>query len=174
MKSTQNVDISYILPLWVSAEHWARAKTKLFQECRKIWLLNSDFCRVKPMPSDPLVALRVICRILTCMVAEEKSGSVAVLAAAKGETSDCFISGYFSILRLLKQLAIEHQEVVEYADVTLKQFVDHKPWRLKTSCPNIGDLLPLLSIASPGIDWNYVKRAYLEESSIRNVMWCAA
>ncbi len=177
VKSTQNVELSHMLPLWINAAHWTRAKVKLFEECRKLWTLNSDFCKVNPVPSDVVIALRVICRILTCMVAEEKSSAsnmhvpLSVMAAAKGETSDCFISGYFSVLRLLKLLAIEHDDVVEYADATWKQFVTVKRSRLKTECPNIGDLLPLLCITSPGIDWNYVNKAYLEESSVRNVMW---
>jgi hypothetical protein len=170
VKSTQNVDISHILPLWVSAEHWAKAKLKLFEECHKMWAVNSDFRKIKPTPSDPVVALRVICRILTNMVADENTAGV--LTAAKGETSDCFISGYFSVLRLLKQLAIDYQEVVAYADTTWKNFVDIKEFRLKTLCPNIGDMLPLLCITSPGIDWATVNRAYLDESSLRNVMWC--
>ncbi len=174
VKSTQNASIAFILPLWVSEGHWTRAKPKLFEECRKMWSGNADFIKVQSPVSDPIVALRVICRILTCMVANEKAGSV--LTAAKGETSDCFISGYFSVLRLLKQLASEHQEIIEYANTTWEEFVTNRDSRLKSSCPNIGDLLPLLCIttrtSSHIIDWNFVKRAYVDESNLRNVMWC--
>ncbi len=171
VKSTQNVPVAFMLPLWVSEGHWAMAKPKLFEECRKMWSMNID-CDKKQPPA--IVALRVICRILTCMVAEEKAGSV--LSAAKGETSDCFISGYFSVLRLVKQLASEHHEIVEYANVTWEQFVTKRECRLKSSCPNVGDLLPLLCVttrtSSHNIDWNFVKKAYVDECSLRHVQWC--
>lgn len=173
VKSTQNVAVEFMLPLWVSEDHWARAKPKLFEECRKMWSMNADGDKLQHVASDAIVALRVICRILTCMVAEEKLGSV--LTAAKGETSDCFISGYFSVLRLVKQLASEHHEIVEYANATCHQFVASRDFRLKSSCPNIGDLLPLLCVttrtSSQNIDWNFVKKAYVNESSLRNVQW---
>jgi hypothetical protein len=174
VKSTQNIPVAFMLPLWVSESHWARAKPKLFEECRKMWSLNIDCDKMQPPANDAIVALRVICRILTCMVAEEKVGSV--LTAAKGETSDCFISGYFSLLRLLKQIASEHEEVVEYANTTWYQFVTNGDFRLKSRCPNIGDLLPLLCVTnrtcSQDINWNFVKKAYVHESSLRNVHWC--
>ena len=177
VKSTQgDLAISYILPLWVSEDHWAKAKPKLFEECNKMWRANADFCKVKTAVSDSIVTLRVICRILTSMVADEKREGV--LTAAKGETSDCFISGYFSVLRLLKQLSVEHSDIVDYANTTWEQFVNHKSSRLKTSCPNIGDLLPLLCVSShvglQTIDWNFVKRAYVDEANLRNVMWSVA
>ena len=172
VKSTQNVAVDFMLPLWVSEGHWARAKPKLFEECRKMWSMNADN-KLPSAASDAIVALRVICRILTCMVAEEKAGSV--LSAARGETSDCFISGYFSVLRLVKQLASEHYEIVEYANATWLQFVASRDFRLKSSCPNIGDLWPLLCVttrtSSQNIDWNFVKMAYVNESSLRNVQW---
>jgi hypothetical protein len=176
VKSTQNVRISYLLPLMVNAAHWSRSKRKLFDECQKMWKDNSDFVKIKPIPCAPVVVARVICRILSCMVADEKvaGDDAGVLSAAKGETSDCFISGYFSILRLLKQLSLEHPEIVQFADSSWKTFVEVKESRLKTLYPNIGEMLPLLCITSPAIDWNYVKRAYVEESSLRNVMWYAS
>ena len=169
VKSTQDVEIRYLLPLWVNQDHWPRAKIKLFDECLKIWQQHYQFCTVNPVPSLPVIATRVICRILTNMVADEKQAGVA--SAAKGETSDCFISGYFSILRLLKQLALEHHEIVVYANETWTNFVDNPHSRLKTTCFNIGDLLPLLCITSHGIDWDHVKKAYVDESNLRNVMW---
>ena len=183
VKSTQNLDISYILPLWINERHWAAAKPKLFEQCREMWMLNADFQReCREMwklnadflrePSAEIVVLRVICRVLTCMVADEKCAGV--LTGCGGETSECFVSGVFSVLRLLKQLAVEHPAMVEYADATLRRFVNELDSRSKTICPNIGDLLPLLCISSQGYDWNFVKNAYVEESNLRSVMWCAA
>jgi hypothetical protein len=175
VKSTQNLPVAFMLPLWISEGHWAMAKPTLFEQCRKMWSMNADCHKMQPPASDAIVALRVICRILTCMVAEEKAGSV--LSAARGETSDCFISGYFSVLRLVKQLASEHDEIVDYANTTWQQFVTNRESRLKSSCPNIGDLLPLLCVttrtSSQNVDWNFVKKAYVDECSLRIVQWCA-
>ena len=128
----------------------------------------------QPQPSsDEEVALRVICRILTKMVIDMQN------ACDKEETSDCFISGYFSVLRLLKQLARDDPRLVEYANSTWTKFKEDKNFRRKEQCPDIGALLPLLAITShaPGnssevIDWNWVKHAYVEESSLRQVKWC--
>lgn len=185
VKSTQNLDISHILPLWINERHWTAAKPKLFEECRKIWELNADSQTLEE-PRAEIVVLRVLCRVLTCMVADEKCAGV--LTGCGVETSECFVSGVFSVMRLLKQLAVEHPAMVEYADATLRDFVtmvenagatpheDVKKLgsRSKTMCPNIGDLLPLLVISSHAYDWNFVKNAYVEESNLRSVMWCAA
>jgi hypothetical protein len=171
VKSTQNLDISFILPLWINERHWTAAKPKLFEQCRAMWKLNADFQQLRE-PSAEIVVLRVLCRVLTCMVADEKCAGV--LTGCGGETSECFVSGVFSVLRLLKQLAVEHPAMVEYADATLHRFVNELDSRSKTICPNIGDLLPLLCVSSQGYDWNFVKNAYVEESNIRSVMWCAA
>jgi len=172
VRSTQNVEISFFLPVWVDEAHWSRAKPELFEQCLRMWKADRGFSSVLPLPSPHVIAARIICRILTNMVAAEKQAGVLSMAA--GETSDCFISGYFSVLRLLKQLTLEHADIAVYANETWTNFVNVPQTRLKSKCLNIGDLLPLLCVTSQGVDWNFVKHAYVEESNLRHVKWCAA
>jgi hypothetical protein len=90
-------------------------------------------------------------------------------SSLKGNTSDCFISGYFSILRLLKVLARENSDVVDYANAAWMKFVQKRKSRCK--CLSIGDLLVLLCITKNEINWDSVKEAFLDEFYLRLWKW---
>ena len=225
VRSTKNHRLTFFMPLWLSEKHWEGAKNAgFFQNCRDMWFAkDSPFKKEKIQPSDPVIAVRILCRILTNMVADEIRGGIELhrendetgrlltrtsscplpssddvpsfasdqasaseptdfvmsddagielgrpLSSIKGNTSDCFISGFFSILRLLKVLAVEYPDIADYADCTWATFVE-TPFSRK-SCPNVGDLLVLLLVTRDR-NWDFGKTAFLQEFHIRNVKWC--
>ncbi len=225
VRSTKNHRLMFFMPLWVSDKHWEGAKKDgfFFSKCRDMWFAkDSPFKGEKDRTSDPVIAVRILCRILTNMVADEIRGGIELhrendekgqslirtsscplpssdetpsfasdrspasdtdfvmiddagvefgrpLSSIKGNTSDCFISGFFSILRLLKVLAVEFPDIVDYADRTWATFVE-TPF-LRKKCPNVGDLLVLL-LVTRDCTWDFGKKAFLEEFHIRNVKWC--
>ncbi len=213
VRSTKNNDVlNFFLPLWLSDTHWQIAKKEgpngylgFFELCKKMWdAPKSPFRSEKPEPAPAVIAARLLCRILSNMVADEISRGInteidpneqlqratsaneplsdacpsscdhfgMMSSSLKGNTSDCFISGYFSILRLLKVLARENSNVVEYANEAWKEFVNKSKSRCR--CPSIGDLLVLLCITQDDINWDFVKKAFLDEFYRRLVKWCVA
>jgi len=158
--SSQNVVFQHLLPLFVSEAHWLAAKPLLFAATGRIW---ADISRV-PEHVPAVAAARVVCRLMNNVVID------VMKADSRSAASDNFISGYFSLLRLLVRLAADHPEVQQVADHDWAEFMASGENRTKTKCPNIGDILPLLCISSR-FSWSDVASAYQEESHTRNVRW---
>jgi ubiquitin-protein ligase len=158
--SSQNVLFQHFVPLFVSDAHWLIAKPVLFAATSKIW---STISRV-PEPIPAVAAARVVCRLMNNVVID------VMKADGRSAASDTFISGYFSLLRILVRLASDHPEVQQVADKDWGEFMASSENRNKDKCPNIGDILPLLCISSR-FSWPDVAAAYQEESHIRNVRW---
>jgi hypothetical protein len=210
VRSTKNDVLSYFLPLWLSDKHWQMAKNEgpngypgFFQLCKTMWNAKESPFRSEKHEKDPaVIAARLLCRILSNMVADEISRGMDTEIGAneqlqraasasdeplsdacpsscdnfgmmpsslKGNTSDCFISGYFSILRLLKVLARENSAVVKYANAAWTDFVQKRESRCK--CLSIGDLLVLLCITRDEINWDFAKEAFLDEFYLRLWKW---
>jgi len=158
--SSQNALFQHFLPLFVSEAHWLVAKPSLFAAASIIW---SNLSRV-PEKVQSIAAARVVCRLMNNVVID------VMKADSRSAASDTFISGYFSLLRLLVRLAAEHPEVQQMADQDWSEFMASGENRTKLKCPNIGDILPLLCISSR-FSWADVASAYQEESHKRNVRW---
>jgi hypothetical protein len=209
VRSTKNDVLSFFLPLWLSGKHWQMAKNEgpngypgFFELCRIMWNAPGSPFRSEDKPAPAVVAARLLCRILSNMVADEISRGIdteiddneqlqrrnsasdepasdecpsscdhfgMAPSSLKGNTSDCFISGYFSILRLLKVLARENSDVVDYANAAWREFVEKSESRYM--CRSIGDLLVLLCITRDEINWDFVKKAFLDEFYLRTVKW---
>jgi hypothetical protein len=103
-----------------------------------------------------------VCRLMNNVVIE------VMKADSRSAASDTFISGYFSLLRLLVRLAADYPEVQHLADKDWAEFMASSDNRNKDKCPNIGDILPLLCISSR-FSWSDVAGAYQE--SLTNAMF---
>ena len=158
--SSQNALFQHFLPLFVSEKHWVNAKSSLFAVSTQIW---SAISRV-PEAVPAIAAARVVCRLMNNVVID------VMKADRRSAASDVFISGYFSLLRLLVRLATDHPEVQQIAEKDWTEFMASRENRNKDKCPNIGDILPLLCI-STRFSWPDVAAAYQEESHVRNVRW---
>jgi ubiquitin-protein ligase len=158
--SSQNAVFQNFLPLFINEAHWIAARPLLLQMASAMW---PSLSRV-PEPIPAVAAARVVCRLMNNVVVD------VMKADRSSAASDNFITGYFSLLRLLARLAADNPEVQHAADSDWSSFMASSTNRHKDKCPNIGDILPLLCISSR-YSWQDVAAAYQEESHKRNVRW---
>jgi ubiquitin-protein ligase len=111
----------------------------------------------------PYMALEVLPKLMNTSV---------VLMSDKGvHASDKAIDGYCQCHRLL--VALLHQYPILQAEVQrrLTAFVGNEKNRTKQRCPNLGALLPLLSVSNEFSWGRHMAQPMLQETFDRNVLW---
>jgi len=146
------------LPLYFSAGHFRRAlpliKKVVVRLCPE--LKTSMFC-----PSMVLDVFPKIINTFVVLVSDEG------LAASRRS-----FHGIMRIHRLFLAIAHEYPIIRSEALCKLKNFAYLEEHRLKSSCPSLGNLIPLLMIVDQNVfQWANISKAYLSESRDRSVLW---
>merc|ERR1719207_175220 len=116
----------------------------------------------------PWMALTVLPAAMNAFVVQlmeqgTRYGSVARHASEKA------LWGYCSLHHLLLALAETYPELKALATCMVKEFVAAPENRTKVSCPDLGQLLVLQTLAAE--PWDALARPLLAEAMARNVMW---
>mmetsp|Transcript_31352 Transcript_31352/g.47617 ORF Transcript_31352/g.47617 Transcript_31352/m.47617 type:complete len:794 (-) Transcript_31352:112-2493(-) len=146
------------LPLFFSAEHFQRSLPQV----------RKTIVRLCPERNstrfDPSMVLDVMPKIINTFI---------VLVADEGiSASRKSFLGFTRVHRLFLALAHQYPTIKVEALRRLKLFVASEENRVKSACPSLGNLLPLLSVVDQSdFDWSNIRPAYLGESFDRSVLW---
>eukprot|EP00931_Biecheleriopsis_adriatica_P114766 TRINITY_DN90680_c0_g1_i1.p1 TRINITY_DN90680_c0_g1~~TRINITY_DN90680_c0_g1_i1.p1 ORF type:complete len:542 (+),score=101.17 TRINITY_DN90680_c0_g1_i1:49-1674(+) len=157
MVSSSRGRLNAWLPLYINAEHWARARRYVASafaalSCRGAH--HSDF-----RPED---ALAVCCSLLTNAAAGFAVGQTQNKASERG------IQTYVDVHRLLLQLGQEWPAIAQAARCRLRSFIDHPESRTREKTPSLGDLMHCLFVVED-ITWEELERAIIPEALRRHV-----
>ncbi|EFC35464.1 hypothetical protein NAEGRDRAFT_76881 [Naegleria gruberi] len=105
-----------------------------------------------------------MCKLMNSMVVEIMKGNTHASIKA--------LYGYMYFHRWLIYLSEKFPRIVKRFEHQVNQFNNTEKERLKSSCPNLGEFLPKLSILGESkLTWSSVKKSIVEETSIRNALW---
>lgn len=149
-----NQRLTHWLPLYINATH-AQKSASLVEKS------ISTICTGKADRFEPLLVLRVLPKIMCNMVVDMMSDTL--------HTSSKALTGYCAVHRLLLMFAQEYPEIVSVSNDIISHFVSHERNRHKQFVPNLGEFLPLLTIADYA--WQDVREAYVAEYFDRSVLW---
>jgi len=111
----------------------------------------------------PLMVLKVLPALLNTSIVSMMRGNVHESVAA--------LSAYISVFQLMVAFTLRYPELQASADKRLRAFLATETGRSKKECPNLGELLALLTITSE-FAWLDVAKPLLGEVMDRNVKWC--
>ena len=154
MTGTARRRINAWMPLFISHEHWHRTAP----------LAPSAFSLLATQwnaPFVPAYALDVCCRVLCCAVVK--------FTAEDERASDRAVQMAADVHRTMVQMALDHPEVQAEATRRLKAFMGSAQRRSRSSCANLGDVLPLLAIAD--VKWSELQHTFIPELIRRQVRW---
>ena len=115
---------------------------------------------------SPNVILSIIPRLMNTMI---------LLLIDKGVDQfqiDQSLRGYCLLHRLFIALVEKFPALKTEVHRRLRQFIDNTASRHKQSCPNLGELIPLLSVCE-NIGWLDIIVPLIEESVVRSILWVA-
>ncbi|KAK9828625.1 hypothetical protein WJX72_001162 [[Myrmecia] bisecta] len=157
-KTTANDAFDALLPLYIDADHFQRALPAYPALLRK--LAPEQVGRGGKAP-PPQAWLEVLPKMMN---------TTLVLLCDKGlGLSERALHTYCSLHRLLLAL-IEHYDLFEAAHQRLDAFLSRPANRVKSACPSLGVLVPLLSVSSKHT-WPTAARAIVGESFDRHILW---
>lgn len=145
------------LPLYFSEEHFKRSLPNIR---KTVVRLSSQ----KSTVFNPSMILEVFPKIVNTFV---------VLVSDEGlAASRKSFEGLMRIHRLFIALAHEYPVIQDEALSKLQSFASREEKRLKSVCPSLGNLIPLLMIVDQKTyQWAHLSKAYLDESLDRGVLW---
>lgn len=163
-RSSQNSVYDYFLPIYISADHWTRAK-KVWQET-----FSSMYCgmisKMRNRKSEK-AEKDVGRQALFCLCSLMNSCCVST-CEANGVAHDAFIGAYFCLLRIVKWIKDTLPSVSKAADERIVMFL--RGHSSKDDIPNLGEFLILLH-AAKSVGWEEVRESFLAEVDTRNVRW---
>jgi len=171
MTSSMRRRINGWLPLFISSQHWARARLMAAESFALLATGRQNMC------FEPLDALDVCCKLLTCAVVGftvgQPSGGIgdAVCderAKGRGKASDRAVQMYADVHRLFLQMAHEYPEVRREALDRLRRFIRHPAGRTRDKTPNLGDLIQYL-LVTEDISWEDLAPSFIPEALRRHV-----
>lgn len=168
MVSSSRMRLNGWLPLYVNAEHWARAGH----------YSPSAFARLaarKPGTTfQPKDALNVCCSLLSCAVSGFTVGQMDPTCASprtanRGKANERAVQMYADIHRLFLQIAREHPEVRKMAFEQLWRFIRDPAMRTRKRTPSLGNLVQCLLIAEE-VTWKDLAPSIIPEAFRRHVL----
>lgn len=145
------------LPLYIDHDHFERSMP--FLE-RAMVMLSPHW---KTQRFSPYMVAEVIPKMMNTMV---------VLLSDKGiHASEKALSTYCALHRLFIALVKKFPALQKHIDVAVSEFCADSKNRHKSSTPNLGHFLPLLSVSS--VPWSKVLPFVLSEMYDRNFIWVA-
>lgn len=172
------------MPLYISAQHWARARryvpSAIAQLALRYYDSTYDFCipqHNEQYATDlhpwfhPADALDVCCGLLTSAAVsftrpDSEWGSPH--GVAKSKASERSLQMFADVHRLLLQLAEEHSGVRCLARDRLQQFIADPANRTQEVTPSLGNLAHCLLIVEE-VSWEELARCLLPEALRRHI-----
>jgi len=145
------------LPIFLTRDHMERAFPYL---CEMMVKLSDG---KNGAQFEPRMALEVLPRLMNTMVVSLMSGDL--------HASESALEGYCGFHRLLLMFAERYpKEIKEQVNELTQRFCSNESNRIKSAIPNLGEFLPLLTLAD-SISWDQIVLPYLEENFDRNALW---
>ena len=117
---------------------------------------------VSTLRLTPQLILEVLPRLMNTMV---------VILVDKGvEHAEEALRGYCQLHRLFVALIQYFPNLAQEVRHRLRLFISDPEARSKSECPNLGELLPLLSVCEE-VGWLDIVKPLMEESFARSVLW---
>jgi hypothetical protein len=151
----------FFLPAWINPTHssnssrWIKTLNLCLEQIGKslqMKSLNETICRVYPDIINTMVV-----KIMDTRSDIRASNVVFRCLLNLIRTFGFFINSIPQIKLLIEQ--------------KLNQFIKDKSSRIKTSTPNVGNILALSLISNLSFDWNEFIKAFEEECNLRRVLW---
>lgn len=152
-----------ILPLALTPGHYARAKKAIHQTLWRLWGRTTS---AKPAPAH--VVLGVLTSAMNSMVVSFMSEFETNLKLT--HASEAALNAYCMLHHLLLCLANDDPSIVDLANKRVDSFLDDAANRVKSSCPNLGEWLVLLTLCTKRT-WADAALPFLLEVFDRNVRW---
>lgn len=147
----------YFLPLVINADHARRARAEL-ESCVSKLAGSRSF--------TPLDVLAVVPRLMSTMVVQLFDGGERMPSR---HASDKALLGYCAFHHLLLQLVTWYPVLRAEIDRRVEAFRDREQARTKTGTKNLGEFMPLLTVA--GLSWGELSGPLMREVLDRNVRW---
>ena len=158
-KTTWGETIQGWLPIFLTSQHFASARVSV----------EESLTRLAPLVGlagshcfNPLTVLEVLPRLMKTMI---------VLLVDNGiDDVDSALRGYCMIHRLFIALVQHYPQLQTEIFKRLQLFLTQPSKRNKKECPDLGNLMPLLSVCDR-LGWMDLSPALLGESFARQVLW---
>ncbi|CAB9519891.1 ubiquitin-conjugating enzyme [Seminavis robusta] len=149
------------LPLYFSEEHFQRALPRIQKTIVALARDRRDRTFVR---FHPFMILDVFPKIVTTFVVLLSDQGIAACRKS--------YDGITRIHRLFLALAHQYPKIQTEALRRLKLFIADEKNRVKSACPNLGAILPLLMIVDDKVmGWPQIRIAYVRETFDRMVLW---
>jgi ubiquitin-protein ligase len=155
-KSVWGVPFTHWLPLWIDSAHGEAAWPEIEQA------IASLSFRTGGLRFEPEMALSILPRLMNSLVVAVMSGNLH--ASIKS------LEGYCAFHRLLLAFVQRYPRLLKEINKKARNFVKFESCRNKEAIPNLGEFLPLLTVAT-SVSWRDIALPYLQENFDRNVLW---
>lgn len=158
-RGVSRAPFTHWLPLYLDHQHAGDLKAHEAAIAQICWKTKES----EGVPQfNPLMVLKVLPALLNTIIVSMMRGHVHESIAA--------LSTYTATFQLLVAFALKYPELQASADRRLTAFLESEDGRRKKSCPNLGELLALLTITSQ-YAWLDVAKSIISEALDRNVKW---
>eukprot|EP01035_Chromulina_nebulosa_P023592 gene23592-30592_t len=158
-KTTWGETIQGWLPIFLTSQHFSTARAGVEESLTRLAPLvglTGSLC------FNPLTVLEVLPRLMKTMI---------VLLVDNGiEDVDSVLRGYCMLHRLFIALVQQYPQLQTEIFKRLQLFMTQSSKRSKQECPDLGNLMPLLSVCDR-LGWIDLSPALLGESFARQVLW---
>ena len=158
-KTTWGETIQGWLPIFLTSQHFSSAQVDIEES---FTLLAPLVGLTGSLRFNPLTVLEVLPRLMKTMI---------VLLVDNGiEDVDGTLRGYCMLHRLFIALVRKYPQLQMEIFKRLQLFLNQPSKRNKHECPDLGNLMPLLSVCDR-LGWMDLSPALLGESFARQVLW---
>lgn len=144
------------LPLYIDADHFNRALVSITTTITSLCPGAAIF--------RPQLVLEVLPKLMNTIVV-----LLADEATTEAQTTQA-LKGYFMIHRLFIALVQKYPALRNSIYKTLHDFVSNERNRVKSACPALGELIPLVCV-SQSVGWKDVGPVLIQESFDRSILW---
>lgn len=162
-RSVWNMEFGFFLPLYITPNHFARARECLMKSIGAIYFNRG--LKDKPVKQQPpaVIINDIFATLLNSLIVEMMRGETHISMKA--------LEGFTQLFRTWYHLAEADTEIRQQATQILVDFQTKTQVRHKRITPNLGRLLMMICIAPTEFTWDTIRDAYIEESRDRNILW---
>lgn len=155
-KSVWGLPFTHWLPLYIDTDHGERAWPQI-----EASIASLSF-RTGGLRFEPTMALTILPRLMNSLVVSVMKGDLHASIKA--------LEGYCGFHRLLLAFVQRYPRLLREINKKAKEFMSFERCRSKENTPNLGEFLPLLSVAT-AVNWKDIAIPYLQENFDRNALW---
>jgi ubiquitin-protein ligase len=162
-RSVWNMEFGFFLPLFITPNHFTRARECLINSIGAIYFNRG--LKDKPVKQQPpaVIINDIFATLLNSLIVEMMRGETHISMKA--------LEGFTQLFRTWYHLAEADPEIRKHATRILVNFQTKTQTRHKRITPNLGRLLMMICIAPADFTWDTIRDAYIEESRDRNILW---